>query len=319
MNPILDGGFLFAYFRQINVSHGDAPSEEEQPLAIEALHYALSDDGFHFQTLNGNKPVLRLDPSVGTLRDPFIGRAPDGSFHLVGTQGVHPQLHALHWHSRDLTNWGEVQRLPLIAAHPELRNIWAPEWVWDAHAGEFFVFWSSATGKYGSIDSRIWCARTRDWHHFSPSRVLFDPGYTVIDSTLLPHDGWWWMAFKDERGGGRDCSHCFLKIARSRHLDGPYEVVTEAVTAPTTEGPALLAAPDGDGWLMFYDSYFANRYSASRSRDLLSWEEVAVSLPAEARHGCVVPLTSIERQPLLETYGSPCSAEVDTQAAVRLS
>lgn len=68
-------GYLFAYFTGNKV-------EEE------AIHFAISTDGYNYKALNGNKPVLdsKIISSTGGVRDPHILRAEDGkTFYMVVT------------------------------------------------------------------------------------------------------------------------------------------------------------------------------------------------------------------------------------------
>src|SRR3954467_10370485 len=59
--------YLFVYFT------GNDKSEE-------AIHYALSNDGYHFWALNNDKPVISSAQisSTGGVRDPHILRGADG-------------------------------------------------------------------------------------------------------------------------------------------------------------------------------------------------------------------------------------------------
>ena len=100
---------------------------------------------------------------------------------------------------------------------------------------------------------------------------MFDPGYTVIDATLIPHQNQWTMIFKDERFGHRHGEHRFLKAATARDLEGPYTVATENITESITEGPAVFEAAPGR-WLLVYDWCMANDYGASESDDLIHWK-----------------------------------------------
>ena len=60
-------GYLFAYFTG-------------NDMADESIHFAVSDDGFNYRALNGNRPVIdsREISSTGGVRDPHILRGHDG-------------------------------------------------------------------------------------------------------------------------------------------------------------------------------------------------------------------------------------------------
>ena len=61
--------FLLAYFR--------TPAE--------SLHLAWSDDGLHWEALNGNQPVLHANVGHHSVRYPFLRYCADGWFHLLST------------------------------------------------------------------------------------------------------------------------------------------------------------------------------------------------------------------------------------------
>lgn len=91
---------------------------------------AVSDDGFAWTPLNGNRPLLRLDGAAGTLRDPHISQARDGRFHLVFTGGW-TTTGIEHCTSPDLLDWSPPETIPVMAGVLGTRNCWAPECFYD--------------------------------------------------------------------------------------------------------------------------------------------------------------------------------------------
>src|SRR5690606_31071401 len=92
--------YLFTYFT------GNSKPEE-------AIHFAVSTDGYNFKALNGNQPVISSEKisSTGGVRDPHILRGANGkTFYMVVTDMVS----AKGWDSNrgmvllkstDLVNW----------------------------------------------------------------------------------------------------------------------------------------------------------------------------------------------------------------------
>ena len=303
--------WMLAYFRQIYGGRVEITAEgthvvplTEERLEVESLHLAYSRDDLRWTALHDNRPVLTDIAGHTVIRDPFVGRGADGGFHLLATGGASPR-DILYARSPDLIRWVEQRSLPVMAPVPEANNCWAPEFVWDPDRQEYFVFWSSSFREAGWLDSRIWCARTADFQEFSTPRVLFDPGYTVIDATLLSHNGTWYMAFKDERFGYEHGEHRYVKIATAPALDGPYTVATGPVTPSITEGPSLFQIRDAPPrWALTYDYCMGNDYGASVSDDLLHWERVSDALfPPSARHGSVFAVTKVELAAARDHYG----------------
>jgi hypothetical protein len=301
--------FLLAYFRQVYGGRVEVAPDGSvvvvpltgEKVCDETLHLAWSHDGLHWTPLNDNRSVL---PDL-FVRDPFVARGPDGLFHLVGTGGG-DRRGLVYTRSADLLNWEPPRTVPVMASVERARNVWAPEWLWDEGSAEYFVYWSSSFGEHGWDDSRIWCARTPDWETWTTPRVLFDPGYTVIDATIVRgDDGRFYMAFKDERFGHKHGGEFrFIKVSVSDKLSGPYETVTDAVTPRLTEGPAVFRPAPGGPWHLVCDHCMANGYGAFASDDLLSWRPVEdAAFPYAARHGSVLAVSEDELAALRGRWG----------------
>lgn len=283
--PATETVYLLAYFR--------TPEE--------ALHYAYSKDGLTWHALNGNRPVMRAGIGNKSIRDPFIRRGPDGWFHLVSTNSW-KAVHLIYARSRDLVTWESERLLPVMAGIPGTKNVWAPEFVYDEERGDYVLFWSSVTAPEGP--QRTWYTRTRDFDSLTEPKILFDPGYTQIDATIVRADATWYLIYKDERGENeRDTDNKAMRVAVSTRLDGPYEPVTGLVTPHLTEGATVFRA--GDRWLMLYDHFMDRKWGAAASADLKTWAvlEGALSVPETARHGSVLMIRSDELDTLKTHFG----------------
>jgi hypothetical protein len=300
--------WLFAYFREVYPHRVERGAEgvyvvrlPGEPVLVEALHLAYTLDGRHWLPLNGNRPVLEVTPALPRLRDPFVCRGPDGWFHLVATSGERQSI--LYTRSADLIDWETPRSLPVMQAVPETVNAWAPEFVYDATRGDYLLFWSSSQARYGWEESRIWCARTPDFQALAAPRILFDPGYSVIDATIIPFEDRFAMFFKEEMFGESYGERRAVRLALSQRLDGEYEVVTEAITPVISEGPAAVRSPDREEWHLYYDRCMDDGYGLALSHDLRHWQhQTDVSFPSSARHGSVVPLRPAGLERLLHAY-----------------
>lgn len=274
-------GWLLAYFRQVY----------DGPVLVEALHYALSRDGLRWTPLNANQPVWApaIDGEAHAIRDPFVDRGLDGRYHLLATHARHGWSYTdlVHASSADLVTWDDARLLPVLAGVPDAKNAWAPEFVRDPARDEHLVHWSTTTGPTVWVQKSIWCARTADFRTFTAPRVLFDPQLNIIDSSIEERAGVFHLFFKPD---SRDPEKR-VRVATSRDLDGPYEIVSDGITPAITEGPQAVRRDDLGGWLLYYDYPWENRFGVSFSRDLLAWEPLEdASFPPDARHGSVVPL-----------------------------
>lgn len=248
----------------------------------EALHLAISEDGFKWKALNGNKPILYRTVNTKTMRDPFIIKTQNGRFHLFCTDGWRSR-HIIHCFSHDLLNWSEQEALPVMVNILGAKNSWAPECYYDREKKLYKILWSSTVR--GLRGHRVWSTTTEDFKRYDHPNLFFDPGYSVIDATVTYHNDEYLMAFKDERVVGFPI--CFFKAIRvcsSKNGSGPFTNISGLVTPKLTEGPTLFRCDNQ--WIMFYDHYFKGHYGASSSDDGHKWKVIAnkVQFPDGVRH-----------------------------------
>lgn len=272
---------LFVYFKD-NGQHG--------------VFAALSRDGLRWETLNGGGPWVRPDVKDELMRDPHIAQGPDGLYHMVWTWGW-TTLRIGHATSKDLVHWSPHQAIDLMTDVPGTRNVWAPEIAWDAVGQQWIIIWSSTVeGRFAETQAtsedkynhRVYFITTRDFKTFSKPGVFFDPGYSVIDATLLQVRDGWRLFFKDER---LHPEKKFILMAKSKSIRGPWTGIGEPITEAWSEGPEAIEF-QGKTFL-YYDHYRAPQsYRVKTSTDLKTWTDLTekASLPAGARHGCFVRL-----------------------------
>src|SRR3954452_21574905 len=138
------------------------------------LYLALSEDGAHWTALNDNKPWLKPETEGMLMRDPWLGRGPDGVWHLLWTcnwtRARSRDLVIGHASSTDLLSWTPQQQITVLQNAPTAMNAWAPEAVWDQPQREWIIFWATTIpgtstapkvpGDKG-YDHRIYAATTR--------------------------------------------------------------------------------------------------------------------------------------------------------------
>ena len=234
------------------------------------------------------------------MRDPHIARGPDGTYHMVWTWDWRTQRLG-HATSRDLKTWSAHQEIPTMANVPGTMNVWAPELYWDKAKSEWLIIWSSTvTGRFPEtlsggeqgLNHRIYYMTTRDFETFSEPQVFFNPGYEVIDATLLEDASKYYLVFKDER---KNPLKKFLLASEGPTLRGPWSTPGEPFTDSWSEGPSALKI--GGEYVVYYDHYRDPRgYRATISKDLKTWQDVTskMSFPPDAKHGCFLRLTAPE-------------------------
>ncbi|MFF2730454.1 immunoglobulin-like domain-containing protein [Streptomyces sp. NPDC058008] len=312
------GAYLMAYF-----TGEDTPDGEQIRMAL-----SRGDDPLRWQELNGGGPVLTSDLGTGGLRDPFVVRSPEGDrFHLIATD-LRMYGESGGWdrvqrtgsrsvvvrESTDLVHWTDPW---LAEVAPETAgNAWAPEAYWDEGLGSYVVLWASALyaaddpEHTGSTYNRMLRATTRDFRTFGEPTVWHDPGHSVIDSTVIRHEGVHYRFTKDERdpSSAAPCAR-FITVERSAELtSASYEFVADCVGrggVERGEGPVVFASLTEAKWYLFIDEFGGRGYVPFESTDLGSgrWTPSAGhSLPAGARHGTVLPVTRREYERLLAAH-----------------
>lgn len=291
-----DKFYLLAYF----TGTGDA-----------GLQLAYSLNGYRWDVLNHGNSFLKPKPGASVLRDPCLAEGPDGTFHLVWT-AAWTGNYIGYASSRDLVHWSEPALLPVMTNAPATLNCWAPEIFWNAPRRQFLVFWASTvTNRFGggnaTTNNRIYCATTADFKSFSASRLFYDPGFDVLDATLFPANGRYYLVFRDG-GLGR------VRTAAAWTPDGPFTRPGPVIEANGAEGPMLFRLAD-QTVVLYHAS--GDRCGAVKSPDMEHWEDLSAGmvLPRGCQQGSVLELPGTRLRPflqegLLEIGSGPAASEL---------
>jgi len=271
----------------------------------DGLHLAYSFDGYTWKALNNDKAVL--EPKVGgdkLMRDPNIIKGPDGKYHMVWT--VSWQEKGIGYASSpDLVHWSEQLFIPVMKDESKAQNCWAPELFYDYEAQRYLIFWATTIpGRFPETDStgdnqlnhRIYFTATKDFQHYSDTKLFFNPGFNVIDATIKQDGSRYVMFFKDER---RHPEKKNIHLAFSKSAAGPYDKVTSSITGDYwAEGPTVLKK--GEQWIVYFDKYRKHTMGAVRSTDLEHWQDISdrIQFPQGTRHGSVFKVTKKQYQQL---------------------
>ncbi|MCC9165799.1 glycoside hydrolase family 43 protein [Pontibacter harenae] len=281
--------YLFSYFK----GNGDG------------LHLAYSLDGYNWQALKNDSIFLK--PTAGNdklMRDPCIIRGADGRFHMVWTVSWNEKGLG-YASSDDLLHWSEQQFVPVMAHEPKARNTWAPELTYNEEKKEYMIYWATTiTGLYPETQSekddaynhRMYYVTTKDFKNFSETKLLYDPGFNVIDATIIKDDNRYVMFLKDET---REPAKKNIRMAYSESLTGPYSEAGPPITGNYwAEGPTTLKL--GDKWLVYFDKYTEHSMGAVQSEDMQNWTDISdkISFPKGMRHGSIFKVTKAEFEKL---------------------
>lgn len=248
----------------------------------DGLHLAWSADGIKWEALGGAKSYLA--PTVGEsklMRDPCLMLGPDGVFRLFWTTAWGGKTIG-YASSRDLIHWSPSRAIAVMENEPGCKNCWAPEVFYDKAQQDYLIIWSTTiTGRYGD-SHRMYSTTTRDFESYTPAKLFFEPGYSVIDGTIAEYGGKFYLVHKDERQTPVKKN---LRLATSDAIAGPYGPPAEPFTKDWVEGPTVLKI--GEEYTVYFDCYREKHYGAMKTRDFKKWEDVTdqLSMPAGVRHG----------------------------------
>ncbi|UKT64198.1 glycoside hydrolase family 43 protein [Pedobacter mucosus] len=283
--------YLFAYFK----SNGE-----------DGLHLAYSKDAYQWKALKNDQSFLTPIVSKDKLmRDPCIIRGADGLFHMVWTVSWKDKGIG-YASSKDLITWSTQQFLPVMEKEAGTRNTWAPEITYDGKTKTYMIYWASTIeGKFletaskeeDGYNHRIYFVTTKDFKSFSDTKLLYEPGFNVIDASIVKNDNKFVMFLKDET---REPAQKNIKIAYSDNLVGPYTKASAPITGNYwAEGPTAVKV--NNQWMVYFDKYREHKYGAIISPDLNMWTDVSdkIALPKGLRHGTILSIKEKELKKLI--------------------
>ncbi len=290
--------FLFVLATTILSSCGTSKQQEDEKEvymftsfhepATEGLRFLYSYDGYAWDSI----PGIFLAPELGdkVMRDPSIVVGPDGTFHFVWTCSWTNEHGFGYASSKDLINWSEQRRIPVMEFDTTTVNTWAPELFYDDVNDDFIVVWASTIPfkfekgiEEERNNHRLYYTRTKDFQEFTKAELFYDPGYSSIDAIIVKKDvDDYVLVFKDNTRPERNILSAFGKTAV-----GPYENPTEKFTEEFTEGPSVVKV--GDDWLIYFDSYRKGTYDAVSTKDFKTYTDISdkISIPKDHKHGTI--------------------------------
>ena len=258
--------------------------------ANEGLRFIYSRDAMHWDTIPGTFLAPRIGMKI--MRDPSILRTPDGMYHLVWTIAWKNDKRFGYAESRDLVHWSEQKYMDLMPDTSTV-NAWAPEFFWDDKRQQAMVVWSSCVPSQNFArgiedernNHRLYYSTTKDFKTWTPGKLLYDPGYSCIDATLVKRGkDDYVMVVKDNTRNARN-----IKVAYAKDPLGPWSPTSEPFTGNFMEGPTTVKLPNEDAWLIYYDRYRLYDFGAHYTKDFKTFTDVSdkVSVPKLHKHGTI--------------------------------
>ena len=304
--------YLFAYFT------GNAPGEE-------AIHFAVSEDGYHYRALNNNKAVIdsKQISTSGGVRDPHILRGEDGkTFYMVATDLFVPEqgwnnYSMILLKSTDLIHWeSSVVNIPETFKNEfsDVNRVWAPQTIYDEATEKYMVYFSMKQGDDPDIIYYAYANSDFTALEEAPKQLFFNPtNNACIDADIIKKGDKFYLFHKSESGDPG------IKLAVSNKLTEGYEFVnTDRVDRETenVEGSGVFKLNNSNEWILMYDVYGLGRYQFTKSSDFETFTVIDqdISMNFHPRHGTVMPITDKELKLLVSTYSNYDDLLVDANS-----
>lgn len=290
------GKYLFCYFV------GNKSYEER-------IHFAVSDDGYNFKALNGNKPVIIQTKGKKCVRDPYIFKGKDGCYYIVGTdmmceEGWLSNHSLITWKSKDLINWTDETIIDIKdfgGSFKTTTRAWAPQVIWDSQKEKYMFYWANSDEE--NDVAQMYYAYSDDMKTLTEPKLLYErPGIQTIDGDIVynENNGYYYLYFKHDE----DQTIAFVK---SKSLNGPYSEPCVVVSLAKTgvEGSELYNINGTNQWIMIMDEYGTDRFFMQQTENFENFKAVdpdKYSMKLNARHGSVCTITDEEYAGLLKFY-----------------
>jgi len=306
--------YLFVHFKEKKTPDG------------EQVYFALSADGYHWETVNNGCPVLYSTLGEKGVRDFTIQRSPDNHFCILATDlclayEMGPRYHnswkevqthgsncLMLWESDDLCHWTPQRALPLGPKGSGCH--WAPDMIFDKKSGDFILTWSQPVPNDdlslypNGLKMCIYYCRTRDFKTFSEPALFYEKEDSeVIDSCMAEEDGIYYLFVKSDRNPSA------IILLRSEHATGPFtrmpefdpEMAALKSGSGAYEAPCIYRLEDGR-WCLNLDYYgvrgkgqgYVPFLADSLKSGVFKRCDGELSFPYGFKHGTVLPLTEEE-------------------------
>lgn len=237
----------------------------------EQVYFAVSADGFHWEEVNGGKPVLTSTMGAGGVRDIEIVRKKSGGFVLLATDLCivkrMDENHNVDWRdinhngSRFLSCWEtddlvhfSPQRL-LYFGREDFGCLWAPEVFYDAPTEQYLIHWGSTVKADGYEHMSIYYTLTKDFIAFTQPAVFFSKKNAILDSHLVRVGDTYHLFYKNSDGPAANMHETSKSLFGPwTHDDGFDAVMRYYTNAGAYEGATTFTLPDGR-WCLMLDFF----------------------------------------------------------------
>ena len=304
-------GYLFAYFKGNKV-------------VDEAICFAISRDGYNYQALNDNQPVINsgLISSTGGVRDPHILRCQDGTtFYMVVTdmtssKGWDSNRAMVLLKSNDLVNWSSsiINIQQTFKGQEDLKRVWAPQTIYDPSVDKYMIYWSMQHGAGPDIIYYAYANADFTALETEPKQLFFPKnGKSCIDGDIINKNGLFYLFYKTEGHGNGIRLAITDSLASGNWIEQPGY---KQQTRDAVEGSSSFKLIGSNTYILMYDVYTKGRYQFCESKDLDVFKAIDhdITMDFHPRHGSIIPVTQRELKTLTDQWGLPQGFELPAES-----
>lgn len=254
--------YLFVHFRETRTPEG------------EQVYFAVSNDGFRWESLNDGRPVLESNIGEKGVRDFTIIRTKENEFIILATDLslanrvdtrygtwadiIWPDIsrngshNLIKWTSKDLLHWSQPKAIQVVDS--DYGCVWAPDILYDEKSRKYMVHWSSPHTEENYQKKKIFCAFTEDFEIFTEPQVLYQlSNLEVIDSCTFKDNEQYYCFVKIEGTEG-------VRLLTSNQANRGYKIIeafeksSPEFTSGKYEAPTVFKLPD-HRWCLMLDFY----------------------------------------------------------------
>lgn len=293
--PSSEGAYLFVHFS------GDEKSQE-------SIHFSFSKDGYNFTPLNSNNPIITQELGSKSVRDPYIFKAKDGSYYIIGadtTADSKESYSFVTWHSSDLINWQDETILDIRSFGGEFEKNWcarSPQAIFDESVGMYMIYWTGASKN--DKTTKIYYSYTYNFKSLSQQpAVLFEAKKDISDPEIYYDDliGKYYLFYKN--GNGSDFAYVTSKSLTSGYDSKPVSLLHAKGESGGCQIYKIVNQPN---YVVMIDEYEKGKLVLEQTRDFKSFKMVKkkdYSFNMYPRQGNVIRISDDEYNRLSTAYG----------------
>ncbi len=292
----------------------------------EQVHFAVSADGFHWEALNGGRPVLTSSMGAKGVRDIEIVRKKEGGFVILATDlCIVYRMDENHnvdwkdcnhngskclvcWETDDLVHFS-AQRL-LFFGRDDFGCLWAPEVFYDEQTEEYLIHWGSTVRETDFEHMSIYCCRTKDFKTFTVPEVFFDKKNEILDSHIVKVGDTYHLFYKNANDPSGNMHETGPSLSGPwAHDDGFDRIMRYYTNAGAYEAATTYVLPDGR-WCLMLDFFgcpkeemgYVPYVSPAPGDARFKRADSEFSFPYGFKHGRFIEITNEEYRTLKEHY-----------------